>query len=126
MGGEKSHHLFSSQRKFHQTENNFIKNGSSKSSPIFIDNKSYQNEKMEYNSNMVHCTSPVGSMDGSVLVESESGEFMDFTTLQVILLLFLFYNSKTSVWVCDINRYKKEKIMILQTRLRKIDIQFFH
>ena len=33
---------------------------------------------------MVHCTSPVGSMDGSVLVESESGEFMDFTTLQVI------------------------------------------
>ena len=97
MGGEKSHHLFSSQRKFHQTENNFIKNGSSKSSPIFIDNKSYHNEKMEYNSNMVHCTSPVGSMDGSVLVESESGEFMDFTTLQVIFLLFLFNDSLTSV-----------------------------
>ena len=34
---------------------------------------------------MVHCTSPVGSMDGSILVESESGEFSDFTTLQVSL-----------------------------------------
>ena len=31
----------------------------------------------------VPCTSPVGSMDGSILVESESGEFSDFTTLQV-------------------------------------------
>ena len=81
---EKESHLFSSQRKFHQTENNFVKNGGSKSSSVFIDNKSYRNENIEYNSNMVHCTSPVGSMDGSVLVESESGEFMDFTTLQVI------------------------------------------
>ena len=44
---------------------------------------------MEYNNNMIHCTSPVGSMDGSVLVESESGEFMDFTTLQVITLNFV-------------------------------------
>ena len=32
---------------------------------------------------MVHCTSPVGSMDGSIVVESESGDFSDYTTLQV-------------------------------------------
>ena len=29
------------------------------------------------------CTSPVGSMDSAILVESESGEVEDFTTLQV-------------------------------------------
>ena len=32
---------------------------------------------------MVHCTSPIGSMDGSIVVESESGEFSDLTTIQV-------------------------------------------
>ena len=41
-----------------------------------------ENENTKDN-NMVPCTSPVGSMDGSILVESESGEFSDFTTLQV-------------------------------------------
>ena len=43
----------------------------------FVDNEDTKD------SNMVPCTSPVGSMDGSILVESESGEFSDFTTLQV-------------------------------------------
>ena len=43
-----------------------------------------ENENTKDN-NMVPCTSPVGSMDGSILVESESGEFSDFTTLQVSL-----------------------------------------
>ena len=32
---------------------------------------------------MVHCTSPIGSMDGSIIVESESGELSDLTTIQV-------------------------------------------
>ena len=45
----------------------------------FVDNEDTKD------SNMVPCTSPVGSMDGSILVESESGEFSDFTTLQVSL-----------------------------------------
>ena len=97
--GERSHHSLSDQRKFHQTENNFVKNESSKSSPIFIDNKSNHNEKMEYN-NMVHCTSPVGSMDGSVLVESESGEFMDFTTLQVTEDILVFFYFKQIINYC--------------------------
>ena len=46
----------------------------------FTDNFPHQNIN---DNNMGHCTSPVGSMDGSILVESESGEFSDFTTLQV-------------------------------------------
>ena len=45
----------------------------------FVDNEDTKDN------NMVPCTSPVGSMDGSILVESESGEFSDFTTLQVSL-----------------------------------------
>ena len=51
---------------------------------------SFVNNEDKKDNNMVPCTSPVGSMDGSILVESESGEFSDFTTLQVSLqCLFL-------------------------------------
>ena len=84
------HHLSSNRRKHVQLDDDLTDNGTEfklrKSSAIFIDNKSYNNNNEEDNNNnknMVHCTSPVGSMDGSVLVESESGEFSDFTTLQV-------------------------------------------
>ena len=86
------HHLSSNPRKHVQLADDLTDNGTEgklrKSAAIFIDNKSYNNNDNDNNNNsnnknMVHCTSPVGSMDGSVLVESESGEFSDFTTLQV-------------------------------------------
>ena len=55
----------------------------------FTDNFPHQNIN---DNNMGHCTSPVGSMDGSILVESESGEFSDFTTLQVSHHPYFFHN----------------------------------
>ena len=84
-------HLSSNRRNHVHLDDDLTDNGTEsklrKSSAIFIDNKSYNNnDESNTNNNhknMVHCTSPVGSMDGSVVVESESGEFSDFTTLQV-------------------------------------------
>ena len=35
----------------------------------------------------IDCTAPIGSMDGSIVVESGTGDYSDFTTLQVLLKL---------------------------------------
>ena len=74
---QKDHHTSSNNSTINQNENPYTTGGINLSSPTssFVDN--------EDTKDMVHCTSPVGSMDGSILVESESGEFSDFTTLQV-------------------------------------------
>ena len=83
----KDHHTSSNTSTINQNENpSMTTGGINLSSPTsnFVDNEDTKDN------NMVPCTSPVGSMDGSILVESESGEFSDFTTLQVSLqCLFL-------------------------------------
>ena len=75
----KDHHSSSNDSRINQNENPYTTGGINLSNPTssFVDNEDTKDN------NMVHCTSPVGSMDGSILVESESGEFSDFTTLQV-------------------------------------------
>ena len=83
----KDDHTSSNTSTINQNKNpSMTTGGINLSSPtsILVENENTKNN------NMVPCTSPVGSMDGSILVESESGEFSDFTTLQVSLqCLFL-------------------------------------
>ena len=83
----KDDHTSSNTSTINQNKNpSMTTGGINLSSPTSI---LVENENTKDN-NMVPCTSPVGSMDGSILVESESGEFSDFTTLQVSLqCLFL-------------------------------------
>ena len=75
----KDDHTSSNTSTINQNENPLMSTGGiNLSSPTssFVNNEDTKE---------VPCTSPVGSMDGSILVESESGEFSDFTTLQVSL-----------------------------------------
>ena len=80
----KDDHTSSNTSTINQNENPLMSTGGinlSSPTPSFVNNEDTKE---------VPCTSPVGSMDGSILVESESGEFSDFTTLQVSLqCLFL-------------------------------------
>ena len=79
---------------------------------------------------MSECTAPIGSMDGSIVVESGSGDYADFTTLQVkkhkvqvskfpskaqfVIFAIVFHNSENAVLAqqsstANVNMPEKEK-----------------
>ena len=85
---EAEQHL-SNQRKYHHVDAHYTDNGSAKLQNSAVNFMEHISHKEINENNMVQCTSPVGSMDGSIVVESESGEFSDFTTLQVSKCIYL-------------------------------------
>ena len=101
------------KRKYHHVDTHYTDNDNAKlhkSSVNFMENISHK----EINeNNMVHCTSPVGSMDGSIVVESESGEFSDFTTLQVSEFFFRYSNVRIVKDLCDYMNFQNNVFIFL-------------